>query len=377
MHDVAATRDFLAVRAALRGDVPVPADLLLADDLRREAVKEEGPDAAKGGSSMSTLRIAHISDLHCGSPHFQAELLERAIEEINELQPGVTVISGDLTSDGFRGEYQVAREFVDRIECEQLIVVPGNHDSRNVGYVHFEEMFGPRHSELHANGVSIVAEDSSEPDLNHGQIGRNRYEHIEQSFSQPGRPAHLRAAPPPAARSPGPAASATSCTTPATCSRSCCGRASNLVLAGHKHVPYAWRLEDLFVVTTGTVSTLRLRGHTRPCYNVIEIDPQLGADRAPVSVRRPGADHRVVARDAPRIREGRPPASRVEWTGEPGAAMRVIALVDGEHHPGVARAALDRLEQEHDDRGACCSPAGRRRSRPRCSRIPLRTTGAT
>ena len=134
---------------------------------------------------MSTLRIAHISDLHCGSPHFQADLLERAIEEINDLRPGVTVISGDLTSDGFRGEYQVAREFVDRIECERLIVVPGNHDSRNVGYVHFEEMFGPRHSALHANGVSIVAEDSSEPDLNHGQIGRSRYEHIEQAFAQP------------------------------------------------------------------------------------------------------------------------------------------------------------------------------------------------
>ena len=44
----------------------------------------------------------------------------------------------------------------------------------------------------------------------------------------------------------------------------------DLVLAGHKHVPYAWRLENLFVVTAGTVSTQRLRGHTRPCYNVIE-----------------------------------------------------------------------------------------------------------
>lgn len=47
VHDVAATRDFLAVRAALRGDVPVPDDLLLADGLRREPVKEEGPRVAK------------------------------------------------------------------------------------------------------------------------------------------------------------------------------------------------------------------------------------------------------------------------------------------------------------------------------------------
>jgi len=45
-----------------------------------------------------------------------------------------------------------------------------------------------------------------------------------------------------------------------------------LVLSGHKHVPYAWRLENLFVVNTGTVSSLRLRGNTRPCYNVIEIN---------------------------------------------------------------------------------------------------------
>ena len=45
----------------------------------------------------------------------------------------------------------------------------------------------------------------------------------------------------------------------------------DLVLCGHKHVPYAWRLEDLFIVNAGTVSTLRLRGNVRPCYNVVEV----------------------------------------------------------------------------------------------------------
>jgi 3',5'-cyclic AMP phosphodiesterase CpdA len=224
-------------------------------------------------SDQGALRIAHISDLHCGSPHFQAELLERAIEEINELQPGVTVITGDLTADGFKGEYQIAREFVDRIECERLIVVPGNHDSRNVGYVHFEDMFGPRHSELHMNGVSIVAEDSSEPDLDHGQIGRNRYGTIEDSFS---RPADLRIfvlhhhlLP-----IPGTGRERNIVYDAGDLLEVLLRSGVHLVLAGHKHVPYAWRLENLFVVTTGTVSTLRLRGHTRPCYNVIEIDAE-------------------------------------------------------------------------------------------------------
>jgi 3',5'-cyclic AMP phosphodiesterase CpdA len=221
----------------------------------------------------STFRIAHVSDLHCGSPHFQADLLERAIEEINELRPDVAVITGDLTSDGYEREYRTAREFVDQIECENLIVVPGNHDSRNVGYLHFEELFGPRASTLRKRGVTIVAEDSSEPDLDHGQIGRNRYPTIEQEFAHPADlrvfVLHHHLLPVPGT-----------------------GRERNivydagdllevllragvdLVLAGHKHVPYAWRLENLFMVTTGTVSTLRLRGHTRPCYNVIEVDPE-------------------------------------------------------------------------------------------------------
>jgi dihydropteroate synthase len=37
VHDVPAVRDYLTVRAALNGALAVPADLLLADDLRREA----------------------------------------------------------------------------------------------------------------------------------------------------------------------------------------------------------------------------------------------------------------------------------------------------------------------------------------------------
>ena len=41
VHDVAATRDFLTVRAALRGDLPVPDDLFLAEELRREPLPQE------------------------------------------------------------------------------------------------------------------------------------------------------------------------------------------------------------------------------------------------------------------------------------------------------------------------------------------------
>src|SRR5206468_1243097 len=139
-----------------------------------------------------TVTIVQISDLHCGTQFFRPNLLERAISEVNDIEPDIVVCSGDLTTFGFKEEYALARDYLNRSDCESLVVIPGNHDSRNVGY---------------------DAGDTIE----------------------------------------------------------CLQRAGvNLVLSGHKHVPYAWRLEDLFIVNAGTVSSLRLRGRTRPCYNVIE-----------------------------------------------------------------------------------------------------------
>ena len=114
------------------------------------------------------FQIAHISDIHCGGPHFMPSLMERAIGEINDLGPDIVICTGDLTTFGFKQEFAQAKSYLDRLHCESLVVVPGNHDSRNVGYVHFEQLFGDRNSVLHVDGVSVVAVDSTEPDLDHG-----------------------------------------------------------------------------------------------------------------------------------------------------------------------------------------------------------------
>ena len=161
-----------------------------------------------------------------------------------------------------------------------MIVIPGNHDSRNVGYVHFEELFGERRAELHLGGVSIVAVDSTEPDLDHGVIGRGRYEWIEERFGS--QEAFLRIFVLHHHLLPIPGTGRErNVVHDAGDTLECLQRAGvNLVLSGHKHVPYAWRLENLFVVNAGTVSTTRLRGKTKPCYNVIEAARSASRSRA-------------------------------------------------------------------------------------------------
>jgi 3',5'-cyclic-AMP phosphodiesterase len=217
------------------------------------------------------ITIAQLSDLHCGGPYFVPNLLERAITEINDLEPAIVICSGDLTTMGFKEEYALARRYLDRIECKSLVVIPGNHDSRNVGYVHFERLFGDRHSVLRKEGVAVVAVDSTEPDLDHGQIGRGRYRWIEEQFAEEADlrifVLHHHLLPVPGT------GRERNVVYDAGDVIECLQRAGvNLVLSGHKHVPYAWKLENLFIVNAGTVSSLRLRGTTRPCYNVIEIN---------------------------------------------------------------------------------------------------------
>jgi 3',5'-cyclic-AMP phosphodiesterase len=224
---------------------------------------------------MSSRRlIAHLSDLHCGSPHFVPNMLARAIDEVNRAEPDVVVVSGDLTGFGFVQDYEEARDFLDRIECEQLVVVPGNHDSRNVGYLHFEDLIGPRNQVLHTKGISIVAVDSSEPDLDHGTVGRSQYDWIREQFS---READLRVfvlhhhlLP-----IPGTGRERNVVFDAGDTLEILLEAGVDLVLSGHKHVPYAWQLENLFLVNAGTVSTTRLRGRVRPCYNTVEIEGDL------------------------------------------------------------------------------------------------------
>ena len=214
--------------------------------------------------------IAHISDMHAGSQYFVPNLMDRSVIELNELKPNIVVFTGDLTNEGFKQEYLLAKSYLDKIQCENLLVVPGNHDARSVGYVHFEELVGPRQSVCHRDGISIVGVDSSEPDLDYGTIGRHRYGWLKEQFAHPANFRvfflHHHLLPVPGTGRERNMVYDAGDTLEVLQE---CG--VNLVLSGHKHVPHAWRLENIFTVNAGTVCTLRLRGKVRPCYNVIEI----------------------------------------------------------------------------------------------------------
>ena len=234
--------------------------------------------------------IAQISDLHCGSVYFRSSLAEAMLQEVNALAPDIVVVSGDLTDMGLRDEYDRARALLDRIECERMLVVPGNHDARNVGEVHFESLFGPRDPELRVEGVHILGIDSSEPDLDSGRIGRDGYRWIEERFAEPSEfkiiALHHHLVP-----VPGTGRERNIVADAGDLLRVLTENGVDLVLCGHKHVPNVWRFEDLFIVNAGTATSIRVRGREEPGYNVLEVF----SDRVRVIRCHTGGAQEVVA----------------------------------------------------------------------------------
>jgi Icc protein len=234
--------------------------------------------------------IAQVSDIHCGDPRFDRALMQTCIDTVNSHSPDLFVLAGDLTVNGYRDEYEEAMEYLSLFACPRKLVIAGNHDCRNVGFLHFEELVGLRshaasfhHPAAAAGGgdgeVKVVCVDSNKPDLDDGDIGRQKYFYIRGEFAENDAfrilvlHHHL-------------------VTIPGT------GRERNivldagdvlqllselevdLVLSGHKHVPWTWPVAGMYLVTSGTASTRRTRGFTPPSFNLIEVD----GDRVAVSM---------------------------------------------------------------------------------------------
>ena len=58
----------------------------------------------------------------------------------------------------------------------------------------------------------------------------------------------------------------------------------DMILSGHRHVPYVWSISGVRIVHSGTASSMRVRGTMPPSYNVIDFD----SEKVTITLREPG-----------------------------------------------------------------------------------------
>ena len=217
--------------------------------------------------------IAHISDLHISRADFDEEIFMQAISEINELNPDMIILTGDITDTGYYHEFEQATRYLSLFESP-LFAIPGNHDSRNLGYQTFEELIGERSWKLTLGGdFTVIGLDSSSPDENRGYIGTPQHmwlEHqldecvIQENFSIVALHHHVISIPQ-TGRERNVLSDA------GDTLKTLISHEVDLILCGHKHVPNVWKLNNTVVINAGSLSCTKLRGRNGNSYNVYNI----------------------------------------------------------------------------------------------------------
>lgn len=236
------------------------------------------------------MKIVQMSDIHVGSGLFRPDLLSAVVEETNALSPDLVAIVGDLTTEGYRWEFQEAKGYLDRIECENVVVAMGNHDARSVGYRHFEEFFGMREAAVTVpvpeGEAKVVAIDSTKPDLDEGEVGREHYAWLDSEFRDWDRGPKILMIHHHILAVPGTGRDVNILRDAGDVMAILRELKVDLVLSGHRHVPYVWSISGVRIVHSGTASSMRVRGTMPPSYNVIEFD----SEKVTITLREPGKE---------------------------------------------------------------------------------------
>jgi len=224
------------------------------------------------------MKIVQMSDVHVGSGLFRQDLLEATIEETNAMKPDLVAVAGDLTMEGYRWEFEAARGYFDRIECPNVVYAMGNHDARSVGYRHFEEFFGMREGTatvpFEDGEAKVVVLDSTKPDLDEGEVGREHYAWLDSEFRGWDRGPKILIIHHHILAVPGTGRDVNNLRDAGDVMAILREVGVDMVLSGHRHVPYVWSISGVRIVHSGTVSSMRVRGVMPPSYNVIEFKPE-------------------------------------------------------------------------------------------------------
>jgi Icc protein len=219
---------------------------------------------------MKLMIIAQISDVHCG-PMLNKEILRLAIKEINELSPDVVLVTGDLTENGIKEEFETASQELNALKIKKKIYLSGNHDYRSTGYLLFKEYF-PFFQETHIGDASITVLSSARPDRDDGEVGNRQNIWLENNLKNYTEKNRIVAIHHHVIPVPDTGLDQITVVDAGDVLRSLVKSKVNLVLCGHRHRPWMWNMENMLIVHAGSVSCKKLRGFFCNSYNVITVE---------------------------------------------------------------------------------------------------------
>ena len=129
------------------------------------------------------MEIIQLSDIHVGA-QFREQIFEKVIHEVNSLNPDAVVITGDLTNEGLKEQYEKCKTLISKINAEKIIAISGNHDYRNTGYLHFKKYFPFQTINELDDNVVLVTLGTARPDRDEGEVGYRQTLWLERTMKK-------------------------------------------------------------------------------------------------------------------------------------------------------------------------------------------------
>ena len=214
--------------------------------------------------------IVQISDLHIGS-QFLEDKFDLLVQEINELNPDTIVITGDLTNEGLMKEYQKCKLLLSKFNTQKIIIMPGNHDYRNTGYLLFKKFFPFESVNELSDDVVLVTVGTARPDRNNGEVGYRQNIWLDRTMKKYKDKIKIVAMHHHLIAIPDTGSDQLTVVDAGDVLRTILDTRVDVVLCGHKHRPWAWNFRNLTVVNAGTATSERVRGFFENTYNILTI----------------------------------------------------------------------------------------------------------
>lgn len=232
------------------------------------------------------MEIVQLSDIHCGA-QFRDNVFEKVIDEVNSLSPDAVIITGDLTNEGLKEEYEKCKELVSKIKVGKIIAVSGNHDYRNTGYLHFKKYFPFQTINDLSNDIVLVTLGTARPDRDEGEVGYRQTLWLERTMKKYEDKTTILAMHHHLIGIPDTGSDRLTIIDAGDVLRATLSTKVNLVLCGHKHRPWMWDFNNLLIANAGTTSSKRVRGFFENSYNIIKInDGKISVDLKVVGGKR-------------------------------------------------------------------------------------------
>ena len=217
------------------------------------------------------MKIVQLSDIHVGS-QFREDVFETVIQEVNSLQPDSVIITGDLTNEGLKEQYEKCKALISKINVDNIIAISGNHDYRNTGYLHFKKYFPFQTINELSDDVILVTLGTARPDRDDGEVGYRQTLWLERTMKKFQDKTTILAMHHHLIGIPDTGADKLTIIDAGDVLRATLDSDVDLVLCGHKHRPWLWDFNNLLIANAGSTSSERVRGFFENSYNIVKIE---------------------------------------------------------------------------------------------------------